>query len=98
VTFEFSGEIWYWRGPSPFHFVTVPDHQCQDINDISGFVTYGWGMIPAKVQIGSTESKTALWPKNGRYIVPIKDAVRNAEQLELGDMVSVQLEVLRREA
>ena len=39
VNFEFSGEIWYWRGPSPFHFVTVPDHQSQDIKDISGFVT-----------------------------------------------------------
>jgi hypothetical protein len=98
VNFEFSGEIWCWRGPSPFHFVTVPDDQCQDIKAISGFVTYGWGMIPAKVQIGSTEWNTALWPKNGRYIVPIKDAVRNAEKLDLGDHVIVQLEVLRREA
>ena len=24
---EFSGEIIYWRGPSPFHFVTVPEEQ-----------------------------------------------------------------------
>lgn len=98
MNFEFSGEIWYWRGPSPFHFVTDPDEQCQDIKAISGFVTYGSGMIPAKVQIGNTEWKTALWLKNGRYIVPIKGACRNAEQLELGDTVTVQLEVLRREA
>lgn len=34
------------------------------------------------------------WPKVGRYIVPIKDAVRDAEKLELADMVTVQLEVL----
>jgi len=94
VTFVFSGEIWYWRGPAPFHFVTVPDPQCQDIKAISGFVTYGWGMIPAKVRIGETEWKTALWPKDGRYIIPIKDAVRDAEKLDLADMVTVQLEVL----
>ena len=25
MDFEFSGEIIYWRGPSPYHFVTVPD-------------------------------------------------------------------------
>ena len=98
VNFEFSGEVWYWRGPAPFHFITVPDHQSQDIKDISGFVTYGWGMIPAKVRIGRTEWTTALWPKNGLYVVPIKDAVRNAETLELGDKVAVQLVVLRREA
>jgi hypothetical protein len=24
VELEFSGEVWFWRGPSPFHFVTVP--------------------------------------------------------------------------
>ncbi len=22
---EFTGEVWFWRGPSPFHFVTVPE-------------------------------------------------------------------------
>lgn len=94
MTFEFTGEIWHWRGPAPFHFVTVPDHQCQDIKAIAGFVTYGWGMIPVRVRIGDTEWKTALWPKDGRYVVPIKDAVRDAEKLDLTDVVTVQLEVL----
>lgn len=55
-------------------------------------------MIPAKIRIGRTEWTTALWPKDGRYVVPLKDAVRKAERLELGDNVTVQLEVLRPEA
>ncbi|WP_281897961.1 DUF1905 domain-containing protein [Micromonospora humidisoli] len=21
----FSGELWWWKGPAPWHFVTVPD-------------------------------------------------------------------------
>ena len=98
MKFEFSGELWYWRGPAPFHFITVPEDQCEEIKDVSSFVTYGWGMIPAKVGIGATEWKTALWPKEGRYIVPIKDAVRLAEELELGDTAMVRLEVLRGDA
>ena len=97
MNFAFSGELWSWRGPSPFHFVSVPDDQSHDIKEISGFVTYGWGMIPVKVRIGTTEWKTALWPKDGRYIVPIKDVVRKAERLDLGDVVAIQLEVLRSE-
>ncbi len=90
----FSGEIWYWRGPSPFHFVTVPPDHSQDIKEISTFVTYGWGMIPVRVKIGRTEWKTALWPKDGNYLLPVKDRVRLAEELELGDEVTVALEVV----
>jgi len=90
---EFESRIWYWRGPAPWFFVTVPDKQCNDLRAISGFVTYGWGMIPAKVRIGKTEWTNSLFPKDGSYIVPIKASVRKAEDLEEGDKVTVQLEV-----
>jgi hypothetical protein len=90
---EFSGEIWYWHGPAPFYFVTVPVEQSGDLKAISGFVTYGWGMIPANVRIGKTGWKTSLFPKDGRFIVPIKASVRKVENLEIGDNVTVRLEV-----
>jgi hypothetical protein len=93
MNIEFSGKIWYWRGPAPWYFVTVPAEQCHDLQNILLSVTYGWGMIPATVRIGKTEWKTALWPKEGRYIVPLKASVRDAENLEEGDEVTVQLEV-----
>jgi hypothetical protein len=25
---EFAGEIWCWRGPAPYHFITVPNDGC----------------------------------------------------------------------
>ena len=90
---EFNGKIWYWRGPAPFFFVTIPAKQSRDIKIISGLVTYGWGVIPVHVRIGKTEFKTSLFPKVGRYIVPIKASVRKAENLEEDDKVTVLLEV-----
>jgi Domain of unknown function (DUF1905) len=90
---EFNGKIWFWRGPAPWYFVTVPAKQCRDLKAISGFVTYGWGVIPVRVQIGKTEWRTSLFPKDGRYIVPIKASVRKAENLEEGEKVTVTLEV-----
>ena len=93
MNIEFSDKIWYWRGPAPWFFVTVPAKQSLELKAILGFVTYGWGMIPAKVRIGKTEWQTSLFPKDGRYIVPIKARVRKAENLEEGDDVTVQLEV-----
>jgi hypothetical protein len=93
MTLEFNGDIWYWKGPSPFYFVTVPAQQCLDLKAASKFVTYGWGMIPVKVQIGETEWKTSLFPKDDLYIVPLKAIVRKAENLEEGDNVKLRLEL-----
>jgi hypothetical protein len=90
---EFNGTIWFWRGPAPWYFVTVPAHQGDDLKAISNLVTYGWGVIPVHVRIGKTEWKTSLFPKDGSYIVPIKASVRKAENLEEGHTVTLWLEV-----
>jgi hypothetical protein len=90
---EFNGEIWYWRGPAPWFFVTVPEKQSSDLKEIAGSVSYGWGVIPVQVRIGNTGWQTSLIPKDGRYLVPIKTSVRQAEKLEEGDKVTVRIEV-----
>jgi hypothetical protein len=93
VRFEFDGEVWFWKGPSPFHFVTIPEAECREIKAASSAVTYGWGVIPVTVRLGDTEFTTSLFPKDGRYLVPIKDAVRFAEGVELGDEVTLHVRV-----
>ncbi len=90
---EFTGEVWFWKGPSPWYFVTVPDEECAELEATSAFVSYGWGMIPVAARIGDTGWKTALWPKDGSYVVPLKAMVRRAEGLDVGDTVGVQLSV-----
>ena len=90
---EFAGEIWFWKGPSPYHFVTVPEDECVELEEAAALVSYGWGMIPASVRIGQTGWSTSLWPKDGGYVVPLKDAVRRAERLDVGDRVTLRLRV-----
>ena len=93
VEFEFSGEVWHWRGPSPFHFVTVPADESAAIRAVAASVTYGWGVIPVTVTLGITEWTTSLFPKDGSYLVPLKAMVRTAEKIELGDVVTLRLKV-----
>ena len=69
---EFRGEIWHWRGPSPYHFVTVPEEDCDQIEAVAARVSYGWGVIPVAAQIGDTEFTTSLFPKDGGYVVPVR--------------------------
>lgn len=90
---EFTGEVIEWRGPSPFLFVATPPDVASEIKDISPHVTYGWGCIPATAIIGETEVTTALFPKDGRYLVPVKVVVQRAENIGIGDTVPVRLSI-----
>ncbi len=89
----FSGEVFYWRGPSPYHYVRVPDEPSAALEAVAPVVSYGWGVIPVSARIGETEWTTSLFPKDGGYLVPLKDRVRKAEAVELGDVVAVRLTV-----
>ena len=93
MNLDFTGEIWYWKGPAPWYFVTVPEEECLELAEASAVVSYGWGMIPVNARIGKTDWKTSLFPKDGRYVVPVKARVREAERLNVGDVVAVRLGV-----
>jgi hypothetical protein len=90
---DVTGEVFYWRGPAPHHFVTVPDDESALIQEVASAVTYGWGMIPVSARIGHTTFTTSLFPKDGRYLVPLKDAVRAAEGITVDDTVTVLLTI-----
>ncbi|MEO8540490.1 MAG: DUF1905 domain-containing protein [bacterium] len=93
MEFEFSGEIWFWKGPAPWYFVTVPEEECAALASTSAAVSYGWGVIPVTVDLGASRWTTSLFPKDGRYLVPLKARIRKAEGIELGDKVRVRLTI-----
>jgi hypothetical protein len=93
VEFGFEGRVWEWRGPAPYHFVSVPAAHVDDINDLAPGITYGWGMVPVQVRLGGTSWRTALFPKDGGYVVPLRESVRRREDVDLGDLVSIRLVV-----
>ena len=90
---RFIGRVVYWRGPSPFHFVPLPAAEAAALREIAPLVTYGWGVIPVRARIGRTDFRTSLFPKDGGYLVPMRDAVRKAEGLAVGDAATVELTI-----
>lgn len=91
---EFIGELIEWRGPAPYHFIRVPPDVADELHSLAPVLSYGWGVIPVTVRIGSSEWTTSLFPKDGGYLVPIKDRIRFAEGLVLADVVSVELAII----
>ena len=89
----FTGEVIYWRGPSPYFFVVAPPDVSAAIRSVSAAVTYGWGAIPVHVDLGEHAFRTSLFPKDGRYLVPIRKSIRLAEGVGEGDQVTVRLHI-----
>ncbi|NDL56626.1 DUF1905 domain-containing protein [Phytoactinopolyspora mesophila] len=93
MEFTFTGQVIEWRGPPPYYFVPVPDAESADIRDVAAIATYGWGVIPVRSRIGEVVFETSLFPKDGAYLLPLKNAVREPHGLSAGDNVTVELTV-----
>lgn len=103
----FDAELWPWEPKrdektgeptskgSAWVFVTLPQELSDDIRD-SVPRRAGFGSVRVVVKVGDTRWKTSVFPdsESGCYVLPVKKAVRTAERLELGDIATVDLEML----
>ena len=60
---------------------------------MSASVSYGWGVIPVEARIGEITFTTSLFPKDGRYLLPLRDAVRRPQGIAVDADVSVEMHV-----
>jgi Domain of unknown function (DUF1905) len=93
MQFTFAARVIEWRGPSPFYYVPLPDEESADVREVAAMATYGWGVIPVVARIGDIELETSLFPKDGGYLLPLKDAVRKPQQITVGDEISIDMTV-----
>ena len=87
---EFTGTVVEWRGPAPYFFIPLPENEAGIVDEVKAAIAY-WGVIPVTATIGDTEFTTSMFPREGTYFLPVKDAVRRAEGFGLGDEVGVGL-------
>ncbi len=93
--FQFEGPVVEWRGPAPFYFVAIPAEESADIKFAAKGREY-WGQVPVVVRIGEIEFTTALFPREGNYFLPLRDAVRSSAGIELDHVEEVWLSVGRQ--
>ncbi|HYH73995.1 MAG TPA: DUF1905 domain-containing protein [Nocardioides sp.] len=91
---EFAGEVVEWRGPAPFVFVVLPADAADLVDEVKADVVY-WGVVPVRAWIGDTEFTTAMFPREDTWFLPLKVAVRRAEDVDLGQVVHVRMQVGR---
>lgn len=92
----FDAEIIVWRGPAPFLFAPVPADLVAEIRAAARLASYGWGVVPVAARVGATTFSTSLFPRDNRYLLPIKVAVQRAEAIGAGDRIYAVVEIAAR--
>ena len=94
-TCEFTAPLWRYPGAGGWHFVSLPPGIADEIADMTAGNRAGFGSVRVAVTVGTTSWRTSLFPdsKTGTYLLPVKEAVRDAENLETGDVVRAQVQI-----
>jgi len=92
VEVRFSAALWQHHGGT-WHFVTMPLDLTDDVKARVG-QRRGFGSVRVRATVGGTSWSTSIFPATEGFVLPVKRAVRVAEEIEVGDVVAVKLDVL----
>ena len=98
MRWRFEAEAWLWAARTDsWVFVRVPEEVSAEIHDFAdSFPRRGFGGVAVLVRVGGSSWRTSVFPESGSgcYVLPLKRAVREAEGVEVGAPVDVDLELV----
>ena len=95
-TYRFKSKVWLYSGAAAWHFVSVPKIETAKIKKTYSGLQRGFGSFPVKVTIERTEWETSIFPDNKTetFLLPLKAKVRKAENIKVGQTITIQIEIL----
>jgi hypothetical protein len=98
VIVVFDAELWIWeaRRAESWTFVSLPADASEEIRERADGPRRGFGSVRVRATIGTSTWRTSIFPDSarGRYVLPIKQAVRKAEAIDAGDVATVRVELV----
>ncbi|MCB7135374.1 DUF1905 domain-containing protein [Cellulosimicrobium marinum] len=91
--YEFRAELWRWEARTDsWVFLALPEDVSDEIADLP-LLPAGFGSVKVEVTLGGSRWSTSIFPDAGRktYVLPVKAAVRRAERVDVGDVVTVRV-------
>ena len=85
--------MWLYEGSAAWHFVTLPRDLGLEIQAATASAGKRFGTVKVTVMAGRTRWKTSLFRDNARgsYVLPLKAAVREKEQMRAGETIEFVL-------
>jgi hypothetical protein len=95
---SFAGVLYAWHEdrPDSWVFVALPPEVSRQVDDSLTPPPRGFGSVRVEVSVGSSTWRTSLFPSKplDSYVLPVKKAVRRAEQLDVDDVAAFTIRVL----
>lgn len=90
-----KARVWQWKEDGAWHFITIEKEQGDEIKKDWHWPRRGFGSIPISATLGATTWSTSIFPeKEGKFVLPIKKAVRVKEDIAVGKTITLTLTVL----
>jgi len=95
-TFTFRSTLWNPESMNAYVFVSVPVDESEVIRELTEGLRRGFGSQRVRVSINDSTWATSIFPESatGRFLLPVKKAIRQAEGIEVGDAVAVTIELV----
>lgn len=74
-------------------YAALPADVAADLALLKKQASYGWGVIPVNAEIAGAAFETSLFPRDGTYLLPLRDNVRRPLGVTVGDTVSVTMTI-----
>ena len=95
---SFEGTLFAWQEerPDSWALVALPPELSRQVDDLVSTPPRGFGSVRVEVTVGSSTWRTSLFPSKplDAYVLPVKKAVRRAEQLDIEDVATFTIRVL----
>ncbi|WP_067498441.1 DUF1905 domain-containing protein [Actinoplanes sp. TFC3] len=95
---DFEAELWIWaaRRADTWTFVSLPADAAAEIRDRAAGLSRGFGSLRVEATIGTSIWRTSIFPDGAResYVLPVKRAIRAAQQVNPGDTIAVSVQVI----
>ena len=101
-----TARLWRWTGGAGsgagnWFFLTIDGAAGEDLSEMAAMrrlelgTRRGFGSVKVRAQVGLTEWSTSCFPDKARggWLLPVKAAIRKAEDLGEGDRVTAELRI-----
>lgn len=91
---EFESEVTLWGARvESWFFATLPEEPSLEIRELPA-PPRGFGSLRVQARIGSTAWSTSIFFVGSAFVLPLKKRVRQEQRIEVGDVITVDLDIL----
>ena len=96
LSFEAELFAWHEEQPDSWALVALPPELSRQVDDSLTAPPRGFGSVRVEVTVGGSTWRTSLFPSKplDTYVLPVKKAVRRAEELDVEDVATFTIRVL----